>query len=99
MKRMIAIALFAVASFIATGRAAAETPQQGHYQTIQYSVPPVPVMTVCLVNGVDYQVDYNYRIWAVNGYGLWFVIGQITITPDGPVAVRNDGVSFRAACE
>jgi hypothetical protein len=99
MKRMIAIALFVVAGFIATGNATAETSQQGHLQTIQYSVPPVPVMTVCEVNGVDYQVDYNYRIWAVNGYGRWFVIGRITTTPTGAIAIRNDGARYPAACE
>lgn len=99
MKRMIAIALFAVAGLIATGSAAAETPQQGHYQTIQHSVPPVPVMTVCEVNGVNYPVDYTYRIWAVNGYGGWFVIGRIVTTPTGPIAIRDDGVRYPAACE
>ncbi len=62
MKRMIAIGLFAVAGFLAAGIAMAQTPQQGHYQTIQYSGPPAPVMTVCNVHGVDYQIDFGYRI-------------------------------------
>jgi hypothetical protein len=26
------------------------------------------VLTVCQVNGINYQVDYGYWIWAVNGY-------------------------------
>ena len=77
MKWMIAIALFAVAILIATGSAAAETPQQAYYQTILYSVPPVPVMEMCFVNGVNYPVGYSYRIWAAYGYGGWVVIGKM----------------------
>jgi hypothetical protein len=66
---------------------------------VQYSVPPVPVMTVCEVNGVDYQVDFGYRIWAVNGVGGWFVIGRIQTTPLGLIAVRIDGTQYPAVCE
>jgi hypothetical protein len=99
MKWMIAIALFAVAILIATGSAAAETPQQAYYQTILYSVPPVPVMEMCFVNGVNYPVGYSYRIWAAYGYGGWVVIGKITNTPNGTIAVRNHLVSFPAFCQ
>ncbi len=99
MKRTITIALYAAASILAAGSAVAQRPQQGHYQTIQYSAPPAPVMTVCDVNGVDYQVDFSYRIWAINGYGGWLVIGRIVPTPVGPIAIRNDGMRFSAVCE
>jgi hypothetical protein len=42
---------------MAKKEASAQTVQQAHLETVQYSVPPVPAMTVCEVNGVDYQVD------------------------------------------
>jgi hypothetical protein len=99
MKRIIAIALVTAAGFFATGSSEAQTAQHGHYQTVQYAVPPVPVMTVCEVNGVDYQIDYGYRIWGVNAYGRWFVIGRIVTTPSGPIAIRNDGVRYPAVCQ
>ena len=99
MKRIILVALFVVAGLIAARNAGAQTLTQGHFQTIQYAVPPVPVMTVCTVNGVDYQIDFNYRIWGVNNFGRWFVIGRIVTMPYGPIAVRNDGVRFPAVCQ
>ena len=94
---MIAIGLFAVACFLAAGSALAQT-EQGHYQTIQYSGPPAPVMTVCNVNVFDYQIDFGCRIWAINNIGQWFVIGRIVNTPYGTIAVRTDGTRFPAVC-
>jgi hypothetical protein len=51
------------------------------------------------VNGVDYQVDYGYRIWAVNYAGAWFVIGRIVNTPYGTIAARTDGTRYTAMCQ
>jgi hypothetical protein len=99
MKWMSVIVVLAIAGFISTKGAAAHSPQEGHYQTVQYAGPPVPVMTICNVNGVDYQVDYGYRIWGVNNIGQWFVIGRIVSTPNGPIGVRNDGMRFPASCQ
>jgi len=99
MKKMIAIAVFAVAGILATTTASAQTAPRAHYQTVQYGAPPVAVMTTCFVNGANYQVDFNYRIWDINGYGNWFVIGRIQPTPNGPVAIRTDGFRFPAACQ
>jgi hypothetical protein len=99
MKRILAIALVIVGSLASIKAVSAQRPQSGHYETVQFGVPPVPVMTVCEVNGVDYQVDYSYRIWGVNGYERWFVIGRIVVTPEGPIAIRLDGARFPAACQ
>jgi hypothetical protein len=99
MKRIHAISLLAAAGFIAAKGAAAQPQQQGHYLTIQYVAPPVPVMTLCNVRGVNYPIDYNYQIWGVNNLGQWFTIGQIVSTPAGTIAVRNDGARFPASCE
>lgn len=96
---MIGFALFTVASLSSNGHASEIPSNPPHYQTVQYALPPVPVMTVCNVNGVDYQVDYSYRIWGVSAFGRWFVIGRIVNTPNGTVAVRNDGLQFPASCE
>jgi hypothetical protein len=98
MKKIIAIAVFAVAGILATTTASAQTAPLAHYQTVQSSVPPVAVMTVCYINGVNYPVDFNNVIWGQNGYGIWFTIGRIVATPNGLIAVRADGMQFAAAC-
>jgi hypothetical protein len=102
MKRLIAVAvaMFVVAGCLSTESAEARTFTPAHFLTVQYGVPPVPVMTVCYVNGVNYQVDYGYRIWAVNTYGGWVIIGRIVIEPNGAIiAVRLDGLRFAALCQ
>jgi hypothetical protein len=99
MKRILAIALFAVGSLASIKAVSAQRPEQGHYETVQYGAPPAPVMAVCEVNGVGYQVDYGYHIWGVNAYGRWFVIVRIVVTPDGLIATRLDGIRFRAICQ
>lgn len=99
MKRMMAIALLGVAGFLLTKGAPAQEFGQAHMQLVQYSGPPVSVMTMCYVNGVNYPVDYSSRIWGVNGYGTWFVIGRIVNNGYGTVAVRNDGMQFPATCQ
>ncbi|MGA7524464.1 MAG: hypothetical protein WBW84_18570 [Acidobacteriaceae bacterium] len=102
MKRMMAtaMAMLVVAGFLSTESAEARTFTQAHFLTVQSTVPPVPIATVCDVNGVDYQVDYGNRVWAVNAYGYWLVIGRIVITPYGTtVAIRLDGRQFPAACQ
>jgi hypothetical protein len=98
MINMIALALFTLVGSFSNGDAPAPSSSIAHYQTAQYAVPPVPVMTVCNVNGVDYQVDYSYRIWGINAVGNWFVIGRIVNTSYGTIAIRNDGVRYPASC-
>jgi len=99
MKRILAIALFAVGSLASIKAVSAQQLQQGHYEMAQYGAPPVPVMSICEIKGVGYQVDYNYRIWGVNGYGQWIVLGRIVVTPDGLIATRLDGARFSATCQ
>ncbi len=62
MKRILATALFAVGSLASINVVSAQQREQGHYEAVQYGAPPVPVMTICEVNRVGYQVDYDYRI-------------------------------------
>jgi curli biogenesis system outer membrane secretion channel CsgG len=96
---MIAIALLAVLTvFSHEDTQTPLPPAAAHYQTAQYAVPPSPVMTVCNVNGVDYQIDYSNRIWAINSFGNWFVLGRIVNTPNGTLAIRTDGARFPASC-
>jgi hypothetical protein len=54
-------------------------------------------MDTCNVNGVNYPVDYSYRIWGTNAAGVWVVIGSIRITPTGPVAI-GFGQAYPAIC-
>jgi hypothetical protein len=98
MIKMIALVLFAVAGTFSSGAAPSLSTPTAHFQTVQFAVPPVPVMTVCNVNGVDYQVDYSYRIWGINALGNWFVVGRIVNTAYGTIAIRTDGVRFPATC-
>lgn len=54
---------------------------------------PAPyVMMVCNINGLLYNIDQNYGVYAPNG----FYMGQLVAapTPSGWVAVRTDGVRF-----
>lgn len=62
------------------------------------SIPPVPIQKVCAVNYVKYPVDFNSAIWGHDASWNWFVIGTMVATPSGYVAVRNDNVTFAAAC-
>lgn len=99
MKKIVAVALLVAGSLMITQKASAQDPQRGRYQTIQYTLPPVPIRASCDVNSVDYPVDFNSRIWGRNAYDQWFVIGRIVATPVGYVAVRLDGVTFPAFCQ
>jgi len=54
MKRILAIALFAVGSLASIKAMSAQQLEQDHYETVQYGAPPVPIMTVCEVHGVGY---------------------------------------------
>ena len=66
---MIAFALFTVAGLFSNGQSVQIPDRQAHYETVQYSAPPVPVMETRLVNGVNYPVDYYYHIWGTNAAG------------------------------
>jgi len=90
MKRLIAVAVIVLAGL--TGNATAQT-LQGDVRlfTIQYDgdMPAVPIAAVYNINGVNYPVDYNRRIWGRNAYGVWVVTGFIQSTPYGDVAVSG----------
>jgi hypothetical protein len=99
MKKIVVVALLVAGSLMQTPKASAKATARGHYQAIQYAAPPVPIHTVCNVNGVAYPVDFGSRIWGRNAYDEWFVIGRIVVTPAGYIAIRLDGVTFPASCE
>jgi hypothetical protein len=61
MKRKLAIALFAVGSLASIKAMSARRLERGHYETVQYGAPPVPVMTVCEVSGVGYRLTTATR--------------------------------------
>ena len=78
MKRMFAIALFAVASCIAFGRAGAQVPQP-HYQTIQFG-PGYSQIGSCNVNGQIYPVGQDFRVWGYSNGNAWAIgwVNQIS---------------------
>jgi hypothetical protein len=58
------------------------------------------VIARCNVNGVIYAEDSAQDLWAVNGFGYWFVIGRISGPAFGyTTAVRVDGATFSAYCQ
>ncbi len=94
MKRILAI--FAVAAALFTAQFASAQSTQPHY---------VPAVTYagatnlnCYVNGVIYPVDDAFNVWGRNGYGTWFIVGELVSTTRGYAVVRNDGVVFAAYC-
>jgi hypothetical protein len=91
-KKMIALALFGVASLMPATKASAQSEQRGQNQTFQAE-------TVCSVNGANHPVDTLGRVWAVNAFGHPYVIGHIISGPNGLIAIRNDGAPFPAECE
>jgi hypothetical protein len=93
MKRLITVVLIALAGL--TCSATAQT-FQGNVPllAIQYAredVPPVRVEAVYSINGVNYPVDYNRRIWGRSAYGRWEVIGRIESKPYGDIAITGFG--------
>lgn len=75
MKRMIVIAVMALAGFIAGGSAYARG-QQAQFQTVQYG--GFQQRGACNINGVVYPVAMDYSVWAHDAYNNWFVIGSVT---------------------
>ena len=98
MKKNMVLTLAAAAAFVVSGNAVAQTRhEEPLLQYIQYAGP---VFTYsCAINGAVYGVDAYSRIWAQDAMGRWFVMGRIVSTPEGYIAVRNDGVRFPAACQ
>lgn len=99
MKKIMMLTPLVFAASLLTGTAVAQTRHDvPRYQDVQYA--PAPTFTnSCEVNGVVYGVDAYSRIWTQNGLGQWFIIGRIIATPNGYIAVRNDGARFPAACQ
>jgi hypothetical protein len=97
MKWLIAVAMLAAAALLPAKSASGQEPR-AHYMTIQYSVPPVRVKMYCDVNNQNWPVDFANRVWGMNNEsGLWYILGQIVFTPNGPVVNSRWGV-YPAVC-
>jgi hypothetical protein len=94
MKRILAILAIAI-SAITVQSASAQSVQRPHVAQVAYG--GVIIMN-CSVNGVTYPVDGAFNVWARNGYGNWFIIGQLVNNGNGYFVVRTDGVTFAASC-
>lgn len=89
MKRLMAIVVIALAGLTSASAVAQTLRGNVRLLTVQYNqdMPPVPIAAVYDINGGNYPVDYNRRIWSRNAYGVWFVIGFIQTREYGEVAV------------
>jgi hypothetical protein len=94
MKRILAILAIAISGF-AVHAASAQTTQRPHVANVAYAGT---FNTSCYINGVAYPVDNAYYVWARNGYGNWFIIGQIVNNGYGYYFLRSDGVRLAASC-
>jgi len=86
MNKMIALTLFAVAWTLSSGATPSLSSPAAHSQTVQYAVPPVPVMTVCNVNGVGSSLG-NFGEESADA-------GRLPI-PDPSVTDRCKGLQMR----
>jgi len=75
MKKIIAIALFAVAGFVARHSVASQMPQ-AHLQTIQFGPAYVQIGS-CNVNGVVYPVGQDFHVWGYDAFGRPWIIGWV----------------------
>jgi hypothetical protein len=80
MKLKSTIAMFSEASLIPTCAQSAPSSEAGSQEPPQPETPPVPIMNLCEVNGVDYPIDFNHQIWDRNGCGQWAAIGRVLAT-------------------
>jgi hypothetical protein len=97
MKKVLAIALWAAAGFLPP-QSASPVPPPAHVRAIASSGPPVMVMMVCNVNGINYPVDYARNIWGrLPLTEHWAVVGQLVFTTRGIMACRG-GNYYPATC-
>jgi hypothetical protein len=96
MKRMMAIALLALAGFIAAGSADAHG-QQPQYQNIAYG--SFQQRGACNINGVVYPVAMDYSVWGHDVYNNWFEIGGVTwLRYNIWLFQGNDGERLEVSC-
>ena len=94
MKRILAI-IAIVVSAITAQSAVAQPMQLPHVSEAAYGES---FDMSCYVNGVTYPVDSASNVWARNGFGNWFIIGQLVNNGSRYFVVRTDGVTFAATC-
>jgi hypothetical protein len=74
MKRMMAIALLALAGFTAAGSAHARG-QQPQYLAVLYG--SFQQRGACNIDGDVFPVAMDYTVRAHDAYGNWFIIGRV----------------------
>lgn len=80
MKLKSTIAMFSEASLIPTCAQSKPRANAASERSAQPETPPVPIMNLCEVNGVDYPIDFNHQIWDRSGCGQWAAIGRVLAT-------------------
>ena len=97
MKRIIAIALFVVAGFVAVSNASPQTPD-AHLQTVQFS-PVYLHIGNCNVNGIVYPVGQDFRVWGYDAFGRAWVIGWVNQVQGNVWMFHgNQGAIFEVIC-
>jgi len=82
MKLTATIAVFAPTIGIPTSSAAVCTFADRHSAHLRRTQPPVPMWSLCDVNGVEYPIDHHLHIWDIDHAGNWIQIGQVLATTE-----------------
>jgi hypothetical protein len=93
MKRILAILAIAI-SVVTAQFASAQSVQHPHMVQVAYGGA---FNMNCNVNGVTYPVDGAFNVWALNVYGRWFIIGQLTNNGNGFFVITPNG-TYPASC-
>lgn len=96
MKKLLAIAILAAAAGFLPAKSAPALAPEAHPVTVNYSLPPVAVKTVCTVDGMSLPVDYSNNVW-VSVNDNWYVVGTLYFTSYGPIAYAM-GHYYTATC-
>jgi hypothetical protein len=95
MTRILAILIVTIGVTTAQSAVASQSAESPRFSEVAYGGR---FSMSCYVNGVTYPVDGAFNVWASNGFGNWFIIGQLVNNGNGYYIVRTDGVTFAASC-
>jgi hypothetical protein len=80
MKLQSTIAVFSEANLIPTCGHSTRGDGETDPAPVEAEEPPVAIMGLCEVNGIDYPIDFNFQIWQRKGCGQWAAIGRVLAT-------------------